>query len=646
MQRRTAVFALVVTLVPLTLLSVPHGAGADTPPGLQLPDFSMSHYDVKEPIPAGTTCDVTITSDADWDLINGPGRVFCVAPGDYSAKGLIEFTSSGTPYAPRIVIYDGPDAALHPVMRADQDGQEAVISQFWFNNANDWVIQGITVRDSPVLTIPWTGDRGGYGRSSNLIRSSSRILIDRVLFEGALWKTLTVSRNSDDNTFQNSVVRNPHLNSHEQDATCLLIDNRNDIDCDLAGTCEYIDNMHVVNNEFVDCNDAVNLTHKPSPGIFDAYPGAVIENNDSYITPALYTDCLGNITPGIDPDIACACAENFSDVKAAAYDGQEPVHILNNRAWGYRVTDQVCAFNSGGPGNAIGVLNSANHVVYEGNVIFDSREAFALGAGTMAREVAVVGNLAAGPFPTAQGVNAAFDNVTNDPSIEQDDTTLFFRNTIVGLDPAAKPASLFAWDDYGIHYACNTFINTTMRDRFNTDSTVNSSHHNAFYDADPFCPAWQGTCAENDNHSYPLAGDSNHQSFTFTIKRWTDPQPKTIDYAVVTASTPTAGDDICASANPNDVNDLEPWWGDNCYGVTNPSQLDSDGDRVGDACDNCPYTANSKQWDFDGDGVGNACAAGTVPSVPALSPLHIGFLILVILGVPGVCLREQGMDTA
>ena len=48
-------------------------------------------------------------------------------------------------------------------------------------------------------------------------------------------------------------------------------------------------------------------------------------------------------------------------------------------------------------------------------------------------------------------------------------------------------------------------------------------------------------------------------------------------------------EDVLASARANDsdqdgINNLE----DNCGGVYNPDQTDSDGDLVGDACDQCP----------------------------------------------------------
>lgn len=72
---------------------------------------------------------------------------------------------------------------------------------------------------------------------------------------------------------------------------------------------------------------------------------------------------------------------------------------------------------------------------------------------------------------------------------------------------------------------------------------------------------------------------------------------------------------LSLTACSDDDGDFVPNSMDNCANTANDTQLDTDGDGVGDACDVCPnqWDANS-QVDVDGDGEGVAC--DNCPTVP------------------------------
>lgn len=65
---------------------------------------------------------------------------------------------------------------------------------------------------------------------------------------------------------------------------------------------------------------------------------------------------------------------------------------------------------------------------------------------------------------------------------------------------------------------------------------------------------------------------------------------------------------VLTLANSNDFDlDGVPNNIDNCMFATNSTQLNSDGDSLGDACDNCPDVTNPLQEDYNSDGVGDYC---------------------------------------
>jgi hypothetical protein len=94
-------------------------------------------------------------------------------------------------------------------------------------------------------------------------------------------------------------------------------------------------------------------------------------------------------------------------------------------------------------------------------------------------------------------------------------------------------------------------------------------------------------------------------------KRWQEPQTRLAEFCEGGTCIPEPGDDNCPGVyNPDQMDSDLDGFGDvcdNCPDDANPDQADSDSDDIGDVCDNCPGDANPDQADTDGDGIGDVC---------------------------------------
>lgn len=117
------------------------------------------------------------------------------------------------------------------------------------------------------------------------------------------------------------------------------------------------------------------------------------------------------------------------------------------------------------------------------------------------------------------------------------------------------------------------------------------------------------------------------------------------------SQTDTDGDTLGDACDPDDDGDGAADGNDNCRLVANASQVDGDGDGVGDPCDNCAAVANAAQQDNDSDGLGDPCDPDDdndgiddmrVPAAPSDTP----FQLVSATGITATSLPVVGNTSA
>jgi hypothetical protein len=299
-------------------------------------------------IPTEPSCSVVIrsTDDPNWSRLNDSGtRVICLEPGDYTGRGVIDLTASGTPGNERWLRYSASgDTGAHPFKQTSS--QRATIAGLRFRGANYWIVRRVSING---------GGGGNIGLEFSESANSDNNIVDSVLAENAHATMAAVFYSNDFNTIQNSVLRN-----------CLATP---DQDWPAIGFFGGPIGTRIVNNETYNCTKGFYISEHVAAG-------TIVENNDMYVSPEQYTDCNGHYN-GTGP---CAAAEIVVGLKAGG-SADNPVSIVHNRFWGARSTDlsNICC-GSGAQGDVVHFSNALNnpsagarYVLLKNNIVMDGQ---------------------------------------------------------------------------------------------------------------------------------------------------------------------------------------------------------------------------------------------------------------------------------
>lgn len=408
-------------------------------------------------------CDQVVSSSTPWSSINWSNNTICIEAGDHTHKGTLEIPSWANGAA-------GNYKVLRYTRSSDTDDdpwQQTSQARLWQLRVSGdyWLIHR--------LTFPGVSGTNPSPRVETAARSNdvTNIIFNRILVEGvgqgSSYYGLSQNCNSgryDRITIQNSVFRNvgPYARVYEGVAL--------DMQC--------ASNMHAVNNEIYDwVSHPIQIGQNNIPTL----TGVVVENNDLYVSPALYTE--GGTR---------AIAESPLSVKVKG-TASSPVRIVHNRIWGARPTDLNYCCN-GESGYGITMYDSNDYVLLQNNIITDSQ----IGVSNVADRNSYIGNL----FFNIRRFNSGVGSLVFDSWYSHDGAAGYeaYLNTIV----SAEQYTFGGLDHSDVDVRCNVMLASGPKYPASPSSS-SQADHNAFYGT----PSWSfnGT---NTAISRPLKTRANN----------------------------------------------------------------------------------------------------------------------------------------
>jgi hypothetical protein len=326
---------------------------------------------------------VTNLTELDTALAEDVPMIF-VAPGEYfvDTGSVVRLRASGTESQRRYLVYHDPDDptdTTHPVHMSPD--KRAVFKAIQIIGGSYWVLDRLTL-DGGIYSnfIAGAGEEGradvewsswipvAAGTTGPFTPANHNIL-NRMLYQNTSEDVVVIFEGCHDNTIQNSVLRKNTLPDNDWVGIDLLAWRGRAGSAEITGTC-------IANNEIYDINDGIQLVNHADFTAVPDYRGTTIVDNDIYVTPDIYTDGQGNLTP----DGTYSASENAIDVKAGGSSAAPAdwVRIENNRMWGFRYLDRTIA-GSNDHGHAVVIHDpvgnldqSRGYILFKGNIIMDT----------------------------------------------------------------------------------------------------------------------------------------------------------------------------------------------------------------------------------------------------------------------------------